>query len=347
MTDLAWLCIPTFSMAILSSIAGIYMSISIYIMKRRRNIISDDKVIRIIIWLIVCNLCECIWIIVNWGPQIIVPSFDYDDTSCYIIGLWAQFWLMNDVCCHFFIGYSLLVVTLMSPVNTPDILKYDSIHMIFVYLFCTACTVAPTVTNKYGNYNNDSNINVNEQECWISDPIYAMILYIPITLVIIFHYIVLLVAFIKWRQTESSTDAYKVLFKRLFAFAVIYSIANIPCTIARVWGLFDEPPLELIVLHHMGMAGRGFGNGIAWYINVKSNSANINMDGQRRLFLPTVNSQDPPASNTGSHNIKITLSTNERNERKTSTQNYSTIKTPTSPNDYDPAEGNLDDIKHS
>mmetsp|Transcript_75577 Transcript_75577/g.92847 ORF Transcript_75577/g.92847 Transcript_75577/m.92847 type:complete len:359 (+) Transcript_75577:22-1098(+) len=295
------LCIPTVLVAILCLIACGYMFYDIYKMKKNRiyhaRHETDDKIIRIIIWMTISNVGESIWIIINWSPQIFVPKqFPYwNDTNCYILGLWGQFWMINEVCCHFLVAFCLLIV-LITHQRLSDTLKYDLFAMICIYMVCTFLTLVPTVKGKYGDYINAS--NVNEQECWLSDKLYGLTLYIPVLIGIVFHYIVLIVAFVKWQKTRAFTSAFKVLFQRLFAFALVYSVVNIPCVIVRIWAISKTPPLSLIILHHICLSGRGVGNGIAWYINRNCTDVS-NRKHSKHLPLIEQSQDDDPAAVTG------------------------------------------------
>ena len=163
----------------------------------------------------------------------------------------------------------------------------------------------------------------------------------------IFHYIVLLIAFIKWRQTESFTIAYKILFKRLLAFAIVYSIVSLPCIIVRFWELFTEPPLPFIIAHHIALTSRGFGNGIAWYINTNFTSINDNENGllsesQDHGPHSTIQKMQNNINENNPGNINNEISHKMRkpdhNIQGSLTTNPSSIK---SLDDWDPTEGEI------
>lgn len=150
--------------------------------------------------------------------------------------------------------------------------------------------------------------NVSEQECWVKDKIYALLLYGPVIIALIFHYIVLFTAFIKWKHTKSFNNAYKLLFKRLLSFAVVFTIIRLPPTIVRIYAIFNEPPFTLIILHHIGVAAVGFGNGIVWYFNthcgsIHKNSNDMNIDNNNStLNLPESATLETTQTSQGSRN---------------------------------------------
>ena len=89
---------------------------------------------------------------------------------------------------------------------------------------------------------------------------------------LLFHYIVLFIAFIKWRKTKSFTIAFKILFKRLLAFAIVFTIVRLPSTIVRIYAIFGDPSIIWIMAHHIGLASVGLGNGIVWFTNTHCNT---------------------------------------------------------------------------
>ena len=158
------LCIPTVIFGILSLLANIYIIMSISYKKSKLNkrkesdnirisTPNDTMVMDIIFWMTIGDIGSCIWIILNWLPQAISPIlFKWNNISCYILGIWGQFWLVNGPCWHFLIAFCLFFLLIGCPLT--KLTHQHLLHIILIYIFCGIITIIPIFHDVYGDYDN-------------------------------------------------------------------------------------------------------------------------------------------------------------------------------------------------
>ena len=162
-------------------------------------------------------------------------------------------------------------------------------------LFCFLATFVPLLIddNCYDDYNTYYDPKTGKgygYECWIVG-YFEWIEYGLVIVSLMFHYIVLILAWFKYNETKSYTNAYIYLVNRLIAWVVVFSFIRLFPTIEIVWNVISVKtvPFWLVMLHHICTASVGIANAIVWYSNRRTNPNTGNMSGHGNGNLTNVN----------------------------------------------------------
>ena len=232
---------------------------------------NDYTVTDIIMWMCMTHLILDIFLILNYIPQMISKTFKFSDNTCKLIGLFGQFSGIASPLWHLIIAWSLYYLLTRNDYNNYNkfvLIKQKTKLISGLIVLTILGTIIPIIDDAYGELTN--NQDFSEWECWINKNDYQLIVFIPMIISVLFHYIVLIIACFKYAKTKSFTNAYVILMKRLIVWIIVFSILRIIPTFVRflvIFNLDDDIPFILIVLHHYCIGLWGFGNGIVWFIN--------------------------------------------------------------------------------
>ena len=132
------------------------------------------------------------------------------------------------------------------------------------------------------NYYNSDRIGFS-QECWM-DGFWQLLFLIPVIISLLLHYIILILAFIKFSQTRWFTRAYWYLIKRLIPWVALHSVIRILPAAARAWRILYNKytvPLWLVIAHHIAIVSMGIANLGIWYLNRKIKRTSNVIDSQQ------------------------------------------------------------------
>mmetsp|Transcript_70996 Transcript_70996/g.87100 ORF Transcript_70996/g.87100 Transcript_70996/m.87100 type:complete len:362 (-) Transcript_70996:33-1118(-) len=291
----ALLIYPTTILALLSFIASLYVFISAFHFKTKLinnqiinfkkigkkidptndiRLTNDYTVTDIIMWMSLFELIFDTWLLFNYLAQTISDTYHYSEYVCRLLGIFGNFGGLSSPLWHLIMAWNLFY--LLTNKSRNDYFNYDKFSLIkqkptlisLLLIFTISGTIVPIIGRAFGEFNNSQ--HYNEWECWIYKKGYQLIVLIPIIVSVLFNYIVLIIAYIRYVKTKSYTFAYKLLIKRLIVWIVVFSILRSIPTFVRLMGIFhltDDIPFILIAAHHYCFALWGFGNGLVWWIN--------------------------------------------------------------------------------
>lgn len=265
--------------------------------KKRRKLIlnpnakqsNDYLVVDIIFWMSFFDLFYCIFLGVSYTSNAFNrtssffmkspnESFEKDylgdsKLSCVIVGIGLQFFAIASPLWHVLIAWCLFF--LLIGYRLDKLANQKIWHVIFIMLISIIFTILPAFADKkninhYGQfYNFKYEKEYYSPECWIIGE-YQLLLWVLVLISLIFHYITLITACIKYKKTRAFTKAYLYLIRRLSAWVFVYTVVRIFPTIERVWVLVDQKnvPLWLVLVHHWFISSLGIANAAVWYVFV-------------------------------------------------------------------------------
>ena len=249
---------------------------------------SHDYIItNIISWLVCIDTLNGI----TTSLGIIPLAFDLPPlttTLCTLSGMCGQFFGTLSPLWHILLAsYLFYLLTIVSNIQNGSNYsnsKHEYLQNPKIYfwtkfafiLFCFLCTIIPFFVHPHcykevRNYYDAKNEEYYGAECWVTG-YWEWIQYVIIILSLLFHYLVLILAFEKYNQTKAYTNAFIFLVDRLVVWVVVFSIIRIFPTLDRIWSVIDDKtvPLWVVVSHHCCLGAIGIANGIVWYLNRKT-----------------------------------------------------------------------------
>lgn len=279
-----WISIPTvfFSfLSIISCLLVILVSIKKgYIFGNNKTDIHNKKDNKIS-HEIICIICVCdgLWSIelfLNWLRQITFLDMGYwTQFQCAILGIYSQFLGCLSPLFHMLLAYHLCFLLFGGSLNTLKKQKY--IHYFIILLFGILATIFPlfsSTKNEYGIYENPNlyinNQLINDKECWLKDEIWQMIWITFSFFSLFFHYLTLIIAFIKWRQTSFFilSPIYYNICKKILRFVIVYSSLRLPAAVLRLIEISNNnTKLSLLIINHYCQALLGVANFVVFVYN--------------------------------------------------------------------------------
>lgn len=260
-----------------------------FLVKSDHNVKEDYDIVDIINWMSIADFLYCGWTLLNFTSQAIGVGFPWNHVECIIIGIIGQFAALISTLSHMLIAYCLLY--LLKGYKLANLQKQKKYHIITIFMVSMLCTFIPLIFNSYGTYLNvddqaEDKQHVIDEECWLTtnSNAFQLTLYIPITITLLFHYVVFLYTLCKkhpanfcnccnqnqYNHNNNNTKSfieksYDLIVNRLMLFVIVFSVIRLPSIVDRMYALFEKPPLFLIICHHISIASVGIGDGLVWY----------------------------------------------------------------------------------
>ena len=254
---------------------------------KRDNIKRDNKISMEII----CIICVCdgLWSIelfLNWIRQIEIEGINityWTNIQCIILGIYSQFLGCLSPLWHCLLAYHLCYLLFGGSLNT---LKKQKYYHYFLILFLGfIATLIPLIppSDHYGIYINPK-LSINsktiiDRECWLKNTKYQIIWTVISLSSLLLHYLALLIAFYRWKQTSFFvlSPIYYEICKKILRFVVVYTILRLPATIDRLIEIFNNKSyFTLIAINHYFQALIGVANFIVFAYNTRDNKINDN-----------------------------------------------------------------------
>ena len=278
-----------------------------------KNNSNHIMMIDIIFFMCVVDGLHCVSMILNWLPQALSLPF-WKNISCQIIAGYAMFFSMQSPLWHILLAYHLGYLLLgyrLTSLNKQKKYQYILINVPPIIL-----TILPIFFGEYGDYVT----NNTDHDCWLLQPNWQLIQVILTIISLLFHYIVVILAFIKYRESfkhnYSNVSVYlQRVMIRLFRFVLCYTIIWILPTIERILEFYHNTPNWLVRAHHISIASLGFANGIIWIINQKCDTKIMDKEHQtyNETTITILTGYEIPIDSEDSSRLTLTSNVIERN----------------------------------
>ena len=208
----------------------------------------------------------------NWFPIALNSSswVFWNKLQCKILGIIGQFVCIQSPVWHLILAYHLGYLLCGGTLDKLN--KQKKYYFILVILIPLIATIIPAIYYQYGKYIDTS----YDFECWLKSENWQFIWVGAVMFSLFVHYVVLIIAFCKWRQNMLAAllGYYKLIVIKLSRFVVVFTIVRLFPSIERIYVLWCGQdcavPVWLICAHHWSVASLGLSNGIVWIINQRT-----------------------------------------------------------------------------
>eukprot|EP01084_Bolivina_argentea_P026661 49606_1 len=221
-------------------------------------------VINHVLYMSICDVAQQGWIAFSWLSVAFDGSWNanWSPISCKITGTIAQFFLVASASWNFVIAICLMRMLRATPIHKFEReIKY---HHIFSWGISFILCIVPWFENAYGYTKNIELIyGLKEFECWISDSVYQLCLYLPAMIYVFIAFILLIFTFIQSRNKKIQHTSTSL---RLAAYTIVFVVTWTFPIILRLHGMTSDkaPPTFTVWAHHISIACIGIGNAVIW-----------------------------------------------------------------------------------
>eukprot|EP01084_Bolivina_argentea_P132755 234272_1 len=205
----------------------------------------------------------------NWLPTGLHGSLwhFWSPLACKILAIIGQFVCIQSPVWHLILAYNLGY--LLCGGSLQSLNKQRKYYFMSVIIIPLIATIVPAIYKVYGKYNDSS----FDFECWLKQDSWQLIWVGAILISLIVHYVVLFIAFIKWKNNSllALLGYYKLIVIKLSRFVFVFTLVRVFPAIERIYVYkYGQAAVWLICAHHWSIALLGVSNGIVWIINQKT-----------------------------------------------------------------------------